>query len=141
MATKHLTIRIDSDLVRQVKDLADRQHRSTSHVIGTLLDEALRLRRQPGIAFMDGAGGRRAMVAGTGLSIYEVMQLWKAYRQDRKAVLKHLDHITPVQLDAALAYYAAHPEEIDRQITENTPSAAALTERYPFIKTVSIKGR
>ena len=56
-------------------------------------------------------------------------------------MLKHLSHLTPTQLDAALTYYTAFTDEIDQQIAENTPSAAALTKRYPFIKTVSVKGR
>jgi len=141
MATEHLTIRIDTELVRQVKDLAGRQQRSTSYVIGTLLDEVLRLRRHPGILFVEGAGGRRAVIAGTGLSVYEVVQVWKAYRKNRAAVLKHLEHLTPTQVDAALTYYAAFPDEIDRQVAENTPSAADLTERYPFIQPVFVKAR
>lgn len=141
MATEHLTIRIDADLVRQVKDLAERQDRSTSYIIERLLEESLRMRRHPGIAFAEGAGGRRAIIAGTGLSVYEVIQLWQAHKKDRKAVLKFLSHIRPQQLEAALAYYQAFTSEIDQQIAQNTPSAAELVERYPFIKRVQVKAR
>jgi len=141
MATHHLTIRIDAGLARQVKDLAGQQRRSTSYMINTLLDEALRLKRHPGIGFFDGAGGRRAILAGTGLSVYEVIQIWKAYGKDRGAALRHLAHLAPAHLDTALTYYAAFAEEVDRQIAENTPSAARLTNRYPFIRTAAVKAR
>src|SRR5713226_5087453 len=120
MATEHVTIRIDSQLVRQVKVLAGRERRSASYIIGALIDEALRLRRHPGISFVEGAGGRRAILTGTGLSVYEVVQIWRAYRKDRAAVCKHLAQLTPAQVETALSYYAAFPQEIDQQIAENT---------------------
>jgi len=138
VATQHLTIRIDAQLARQVKDLAARHQRSTSHVINSLLDEALRLRRHPGIVFLDRAGGRCAVVAGSRLSVYEVIQIWKSYRKNRAAVLKHLAHLSPAQVDAALTYYDDFRDEIDGQIEENTPTAAELIARYPFIKVVKV---
>ncbi len=74
--------------------------------------EAERMRRVPGIVFVDGAVGHRARVAATGIEVFEVIEDYLLYgRADLPLVY---DWLTPEQLDAAVAYYEAYPEEIDR---------------------------
>ncbi|MGI8553282.1 MAG: DUF433 domain-containing protein, partial [Dehalococcoidia bacterium] len=80
------------------------------------LSEAAKIQRVPGIIFADGAAGRRARIAGTGLEVFEVI---KAYRDDgggEKAVIEVFHWLTPAQIRAAIDYYQAFPAEIDERL-------------------------
>ena len=77
------------------------------------LSEAARMRRVPGIIFVDGATGRRARVAGSGIEVFEVAWVYRA-RQSWDGTREWFDGIlTDEQLAAARAYYEAFPAEID----------------------------
>lgn len=77
------------------------------------LSEAERMRRVPGIIFVDGETGRRARVAGSGIEVFEVAWVYRA-RQSWDGTREWFDQIlTDEQLAAARAYYEAFPDEID----------------------------
>jgi hypothetical protein len=46
-----------------------------------LLGGAVRMRRAPGIVFVDGRTGRRPVIAGTGLEAWKGIASWKAAGQ------------------------------------------------------------
>lgn len=77
------------------------------------------MRRVPGIIFADGPVGRRARVAGTGLDVFEVINIYRSCGEDRAATAEALDSLTPEQLQAAFDYYAAFPKEIDKRLAED----------------------
>src|SRR5680860_630801 len=62
-------IRVPDSLRQAIEDEAQRLGRSWSATATELLEEAVRVRRAPGIAFIDGATGRRAVIAGTALGV------------------------------------------------------------------------
>jgi hypothetical protein len=80
-----------------------------SEVAEGLLREAVRMRRVPGIVFMEGPAGRRASLARTGLDVWEVVSTYKGVDGDR-------ERLSESQLSAALDYYEFYPEEIDTRI-------------------------
>jgi len=82
------------------------------------LIEADRMRRIPGIVFADGAAGRRARIAGTGIEVFEVIQQYLNVDRDWGQTQETYHWLTPEQLSAAIAYYTAYPEEIDEWLTE-----------------------
>jgi len=101
----------------------------------TVLSEAEKLRRVPGIYFADEPAGRVAKVAGTGLGVWEIIDTHPERPLTLAGLAAYYDWLTPEQLQAALAYYAAFPEEIDAEIAENdaiTPET--LYARYPFMR-------
>jgi uncharacterized protein (DUF433 family) len=77
------------------------------------LSEAEKMRRVPGISFMDGPAGRRAHVDGTGLDVWEVIQTYLEVDRDVTRLKRAIDWLTPGQLQTALAFYAQFPDEID----------------------------
>jgi len=82
------------------------------------LSEAERMRRVPGIIFVDGATGRRARIAGTGIEVFEVAWVYRA-RQSWEGTREWFDRIlTDEQLAAARAYYETFPDEIDGWVDE-----------------------
>ena len=66
-------IRLPTALDEAIQVEADLRGSSWSGLTTELLDEALRQRRAPGVAFVDGATGRRAVLAGTGLEVWEIV--------------------------------------------------------------------
>lgn len=118
------------DVVRGVKREAEVQRRSISALIEELVDEGLRSRRHPLIAFRSGAAGRRAAIVG-GPDVWEVIAGIvggdvPAERRIERAV-EVFDWPRP-HIEAALAYYTEFTEEIDTEI-ESNGSAAADAEK------------
>lgn len=76
------------------------------------VDEGLRMDEHPGIGFADGPAGRRAIVLGTGLDVWELVQSVRQNRGSMDAVARYLE--LPVSaVRTAVRYYAAFPTEID----------------------------
>ncbi len=86
-------------------------------VVGRLT-EADKMKRVPGIIFADGPAGRRARIAGTGLDVFEIIKAHQIMGNKRSRLDTAFHWLTCEQLDAALAYYAAFPEEIDARLAE-----------------------
>jgi uncharacterized protein (DUF433 family) len=83
-----------------------------------VVDEEERMRRVPGIIFVDGVTGRRARVAGTGLEVFEVIQVYRSCGQDWDRLKAGLHWLTDAQLRAALKYFELYPEDILPHIDE-----------------------
>jgi uncharacterized protein (DUF433 family) len=90
------------------------------------LSEAERMKKVPGIIFIDGPAGRRAHIEGTGLEVFEIIDALRSCHGDRAALSEALETLEPKQLQAALDYYDAFPEEIDDWLAE----AAKITPEY-----------
>lgn len=81
-----------------------------------LLEESVRMRRAPGIGFADGPSGRRAIVAGSGIDVWEVVATWREIAEDVDALADAYPSLGPLQLRAALGYYTLFPGEIDARL-------------------------
>ena len=109
--------------------MAKRTRRSFSEVAQDLLEEAVRLRECPGIYFADEPTGRVAKVSGTGLGVWEVINIYQGVGGSQRRLRRWHPHLSPAQLKAALVYYERHREEVDGAITENS---AAYSAGQPF---------
>ena len=58
-------------------------------MITALLTEALKMRRVPGIVMVDGPTGRRAVVAGSGLDVWEIIATWQACGKDERQLAQN----------------------------------------------------
>jgi len=82
---------------------------------------------------MDGASGRRAVVAGTGLDVWEIVATWRACAGDFGTLRRSYPWLLEQQLRAALSYYKLYPAEIDARLkreTQWTPERVA--RELPF---------
>ena len=113
------SLRIPDDIVRAIEDLAEISGQDFSAVANELLAEATKMRRCPGIIFADGPTGRRARVASTGLEVWEVIATYQSVERDRGRLQQAYSRLSEGQLRAALGYYDAYPEEIDRHRAAN----------------------
>jgi uncharacterized protein (DUF433 family) len=106
-------------LAKAITDAATATGRDFTAVATELLSEAVALRRCPGIAFMDGATGRRAVIAGTGIDVWEIVYVYEHVECDFDRLRHAFPHLNELQLRAALAYSTIYPEEIRRRIAAN----------------------
>ena len=116
MATRAKGIRISDELDQEIARESVVRGKSWSAITNELLEEGMRMRRVPGIAFVDGPAGRRAVVAGTGLDVWEVIATWRAAGRDDEMVRQSYPWLTEPQVRAALAYYELFPTEIDARL-------------------------
>ena len=77
------------------------------------------MRTHPGIVFAGAPGDREARVEGSGLEVWQVIEVHLACDRDLGRTRQVLTHLSDRQVDAALAYYRSHTEEIDALIAEN----------------------
>ncbi len=135
MANNPVSLRIPAETRAAIDDTVRRTGRDLSSVVNEMLGEAVKLRRIPGVAFADGANGRVAVIAGTGLEVWEVIDQFRAMGEDWDGLKAGFDWLSDFQLRAALAYAEAYPEEIKVQVNDNaswTPDR--VWSRYPFMK-------
>ena len=130
-ATITKSLRIPKETVQEIERTS--RGRDFSAAAIELLNEALKMRRCPGILFADGPTGRRARIAGTGLDVWEVIATYRSVGESFKRLKAAYPQLDEVKLRAALSYYECYPGEIDNRISDNeawTPQT--LKTRYPF---------
>ena len=118
MSSRARGIRLPEGLENEIQREMERSRRSWSQVVADLLEEAVKMRRAPGITFTIGPTGRRATVAGTGLDIWEVISTWKACGADYGQLQRDYPWLDEAQLRAALNYYELYPEEIEARLEQ-----------------------
>src|SRR5215469_1355124 len=106
-ATITKSLRIPKETVKEIERTA--HGRDFSAAANELLSEALKMRRCPGILFADGATGRRARIAGTGLDVWEVIATYRAVGKSLKRLRAAYPQMDELMLRAALSYYECYP--------------------------------
>lgn len=110
-------IRVPADLQEAIeREMERRDVKEWSTMVVELLSEAIRARRAPGIVFVDGATGRRPIVAGSGLEVWEVVSTWREVGRNYDRLRAAYDRLTEPQLRAALSYYELYGHEVDERL-------------------------
>lgn len=117
-------VRFDADVSeRLVAWTSSQTGLSVSSAVNRLVDEALRSEEHPGVVFRAGPSGRRAALAG-GPDVWEVIRSLRSARAEEPelgeseitALVAGNAGITPRQVEMALEYWSAYPDEIDEQV-------------------------
>ncbi len=129
-------LRLPEDLEEDIERESDlRGGASFSELAISLLREAVRMRRVPGIYFVDGLDSRRAAVTGTGIEVWEVVRAYRSAGEDFGQLEESYPWLSRAQLTAALSYYELYPREIDARIEQDerwTPERAYA--EFPFMR-------
>ena len=134
MASVQKSMRIPKEMVEGIQGIAQQSGKDFSTVTKELLEEALRIRRCPGIVFSEGVSGRRARIAGTGIEVWEVIANYKSVGEDISRLRTAFNWLSELQLRAALGYYRAYPKEIDHLMAQNENWTQESTyKRFPFL--------
>lgn len=121
-----LSIRFDPTLLDRLRRGAASRDTTPSGLAQRLVDEGLRSQEFPGIVFRDGPTGRRAGVIA-GPDVWEITAALRdsELRGDVAIEMIAAELSLPVsRVRAALAYYGAHPDEIDDEAADNERVAA-----------------
>jgi hypothetical protein len=115
------SIRFESGVFQRLSAfVATHREMSLSSASSRLVDEALRMREHPLIAFRDGPAGRRARLVG-GPDVWEVISAVRSVRESDPALAgdEVLDVVAETAglpgpfIRAALDYWGQYPEEVD----------------------------
>jgi uncharacterized protein (DUF433 family) len=131
--TDPFTVRLQPRIEARIAEIARETKRSKGAVLEELADEAERTRRFAGVAFRGPHWSRRAWVLGTSLDVWEIVQAWQDFGENRDEFLAK-SVLTERQLAIALAYYREFQEEVDQAVADNRRSMGELLSRYPFVE-------
>lgn len=119
-----------ADLI--VREEGLRLGRSRSSVVEELAEEAAKARLFPGIAFRDSP--RRAWMIGTGLDVWEIMDLLQAYDGDHTRLRQAHPLLSERQVRLARSYAQRFPEEIETVLEQSHRPLDELLSAYPFLE-------
>src|SRR5277367_4184241 len=126
------SVRFTGPTDRMVEEEARRTRRSKSAIVESLTDEAIRMRRFAGIGFRGEDTARRPWVIGSGLDIWEIIQMLDDFGSIEQ--LTEATLVTERQARLAVAYRDTYPEEIADAIAQNRRTAAEWHELFPFVE-------
>lgn len=136
--TRVLSMRLQEPQMGRLQRLARRLGRTPSETGALLLEEALRRAEFGMIDFRDSPAGRQAYVQGTGLAVWETVEIVQSYAGDTDRAAAHL-HWPVARVRAALGYAEAFPEEITTARADNAAyDALAVSRMLPGTTVFSV---
>lgn len=126
------SVRFTQSTDRAIEDEARRTRRSKRAVVEGLAEEAIRTRRFAGIGFRGDDARRRPWVIGSGLDVWEIVQMLEDYGSLERLVEE--TQLSERQVRLALTYRDEYPQEIADAIAENRRSVGEWRELYPFVR-------
>lgn len=131
-STQPFSIRLGEAADLLVREEGRRTGRSRSALVGELAEEAAKERLFPGVAFR--GSPRRAWVIGSGLDVWELVELDRAYEGDEPTLLEAHPLVTDRHLRLARAYTERFPDDIARYLEGNRRPLDELLSLYPFLE-------
>jgi uncharacterized protein (DUF433 family) len=139
MASVQHSLRVPEELDREIsREIEFRGERDWSKGAISLMEEAVRISRVPGVVFVQRREGRRAAIAFSGLEVWEIIATWKEADESWEGLVEAYSELSEKQLRAAVAYYRTYPEEIDERLAREaywTPERVA--EELPFTRRIA----
>ena len=117
---------------RTIDAEARRTRRSKSAVVESLTEEAARTRRFPGIGFRGDDARRRPWLIGSGLDVWEIVQMLDEYGSIEQLIAD--TQLSERQIQLALAYRDSYPDDVAEAIAENCRLVSQWRELYPFVR-------
>lgn len=124
--SRHLTLRIAETAVAELDRAASARGLSRSELAERYLIEGAIQDEFPHIGFRDGALGRRAILLGTRLDVWQVLETVRNHGNSVEQAAEYLD-LPPERLRVAVRYAAAHRAEVE-EIAAREADAAARAE-------------
>lgn len=134
MATRHVTVRLDADVVDRLDARSQSTERNRPELITRYVDEGMRMEDHPGIVFRSGPAGRRAALAA-GPDVWEVIRVVRNVEGSGEAAVTEAAawlSLAREQIDSAVRYYSEYPDEVDRwidRVDEEARRAQQIWER------------
>ncbi|MGH2445219.1 MAG: hypothetical protein ACRDGD_04190 [Candidatus Limnocylindria bacterium] len=120
---RHRSFRFSGSTLERLDARAHEIRETRTGLAERYVEEGLRMDEHPGIGFADGPAGRRAVLLGTGLDVWEVIATVRENSSLEEAAA-YLEVPEPI-LRRAIRYYASFAEEIDSDLVRRE----AIAER------------
>jgi hypothetical protein len=130
--TQPFSIRLGAQANMLVADESRRSGHSRSAVVEELTEEAAKTRLYPGIAFR--GRPRRAWVIGSGLDVWEIIELLRSYDGDDELLRTSHPLVNDRHLHLARTYAERFPAETDALLEENRRPLTELRALFPFLR-------
>lgn len=134
MVTRHVTVRLDADVVGRLDERSQRIGRRRPELITRYIDEGMRMEDHPGIVFRSGPVGRRAALAA-GPDVWELIGVVRNVEGSGEAAVTQAAEwlgLRREQADIAVRYYSEYPDEVDHwidRVDEEAHRAQQMWER------------
>lgn len=125
------SVRLEDETERLVDAEARRTRRSKSAVVEAFTEETARTRRFPGVAFRGDDARRRAWVIGSGLDVWEIIQMMEDFGSIQALVAE--TQLSSAQVRLAAAYRDNYPNEIAEAVSDNRRPIGDVGVLFPFI--------
>ena|SRR5437016_9183293 len=124
--SENVSVRLEDGLAQRLRLRARAAGETLSDRLRRYAEEGIRRDEHPLITFRDGPTGRRAGLVG-GPDVWEVVMSVEdlSGERDPVAVLAEESTLARAQIDAALRYRAAYPDEVDARIELHRRETAA----------------
>jgi uncharacterized protein (DUF433 family) len=114
----HFTLRLQTGVDERLRRNARRMGLAPRPLAQRYIEEGVRHDDHPLIHFLPGLEGRRSVLLGTGLDVWEVIATVRDNENDLAATAAYLG-ISLGLVEAAVSYYGEYRNEIDEQIADN----------------------
>jgi hypothetical protein len=118
-----LSLRFEASTLERLGNRAARTQLAPRTLAQRYVEEGLRMDEHPLVRFVDGRGGRRARLVGSGADVWEVVAAVKDNDGDVAEAASYLQ-LGLGFVQAAVAYYGAFTGEIDAWIARNEQDAS-----------------
>jgi len=135
-----LTIDLPQHLHQRLTERARHAGLAPEELASRLLAESVQQQEFPRITFEDAAGGgRKARVAGS-LQVWGIILNARGFDMDAARTAEYLA-ISQEDVEVALAYYAAYPEEIDRRLEDLDRPVEEFLREHPQVEVFEATGK
>ena len=114
----HFTLRLQTGVGDRLRRHARRMGLAPRPLAQRYVEEGVRHDDHPLIHFLPGVVGRRSVILGTGLDVWEVVATVRDNENDLAETASYLG-ISLGLVEAAVNYYGEYRDEIDEQIADN----------------------
>jgi uncharacterized protein (DUF433 family) len=119
---RHRSFRFSERTLHRLDERAREIRETRTGLAERYVEEGLRMDDHPGIGFADGPAGRRAILAGSGLDVWEVVATLRQNRGSVAATAAYLE-LPTAAMRAAVRYFAAFPDEIEDMLERQATAA------------------
>jgi len=141
MASTVVSLRVSEGQAKRLQRKARRMGRSPSETGAILLEESLRREDFAFIDFRDSPVGRQAYIQGSRFSVWMVVKIARSFGGSVQKTADHLQRPLP-QIQAALNYALAFPEEIESAIKDNESyDFARISRMLPQARLFEVSAR
>jgi hypothetical protein len=135
MGTRAVSLELPDEVRAAIEETGAQSGRDFSSIASEMLSEAVRMRRFPGIVFVDGPFGRSARLEGTDTDARAVLALFNRFGGNRERLRQECSHLDEQQIETALAYCEAYSDEVGEQLdAELIQAVEAVWKSHPITK-------